>query len=324
MLPIIDLHADLLHYLADHKRHTIEDADSRVSLSQMQQGGVRLQILPIFTETHATSSREGKHQLALFHTLLKDQHNHYKYHDGSSLHEQGPIQLLLAVENASSFCGEGESLEEGLRALEQALPLVYLSLTWNGENRFGGGMGSPKGLKDDGKTLLSWMDKRKVAVDLSHASDRLADEIFNYIDKHSLHIPVIASHSNSRTLSARERNLPDYLAREIIHRKGLIGLNFFAPFLGSSASSLVDHVRHFLSLGGEHSLCFGADFFPDNILGNHVEKVYHTKVAFFQELSNASCYPWVLSLLQDHLSKESLENLAMRNVLRFINSEVLS
>ena len=61
---------------------------------------------------------------------------------------------------------------------------------------------------------------------LSHTSDALAHDIFNHIDKHKLAVPVIASHSNFRSVSDHVRNLPDEIANEIVNRNGLIGMNF--------------------------------------------------------------------------------------------------
>ena len=61
------------------------------------------------------------------------------------------VGALAAIENASGFCEEQEPLEDGLRRFErlvaEAGPLAYVSLTWNDENRFGGGNKASAGLK---------------------------------------------------------------------------------------------------------------------------------------------------------------------------------
>ena len=131
-----------------------------------------------------------------------------------------------------------------------------MSLTWNGENRFGGGDGAHIGLKEDGKRLLDWMDEKRIPVDLSHASDLLAHEIIEYIDKKNLSLPVLASHSNFRKIHGTSRNLPDSIAQEIIRKKGVIGINLFMPFVGMDfPKNLVNHIEYGLKLGGDNALC---------------------------------------------------------------------
>ena len=72
--------------------------------------------------------------------------------------------------------------------------------------------------------------------------------------------PIVASHSNSRALCPHRRNLTDEQFRAIRDSGGVVGLNFYLSFVGErSMDALVDHVEHFLSLGGEKTLCLGGD-----------------------------------------------------------------
>jgi len=197
--------------------------------------------------------------------------------------------------------------------------ILYISLTWDLENRFGGGCGSKSGLKDDGKALLEWMHQKKIAVDLSHACDNLAYDIIEFLEKKSLDVPVIASHSNMRSVAPLERNLPDDLVKEIIHRKGVIGFNFFSPFVGPDPKQMLDHISHLFSLGGESYLCFGADFFslPDI---PYLKEKYGTGVGFFPEFPDSSCYPQALAFLKQELnfSESQLQAMAFENFKNYI------
>jgi microsomal dipeptidase-like Zn-dependent dipeptidase len=224
---------------------------------------------------------------------------------------------------------ETENLSVSLARLQEihnALGhLFYISLTWNEENRFGGGIDSSAGLKKDGQELLFWMHKKRIAADLSHASDRLAHDIIEYIDKNSLDIPLLASHSNFRSVMQTTRNLPDAIAREIIRRKGVIGMNLFAPFVHKSdASTLLRHIEYGLSLGGAESLCFGADFFCDSDFPS-IKVKYPDFIFFFDEYPNASCYPAILNQLKTQLglSHDNIENIAHKNAQRFLNAFIL-
>ena len=86
--------------------------------------------------------------------------------------------------------------------------------------------------------------------------------MLNHITKYNFDIPILASHSNFRTIFNHARNLPDDIAKEIIKRKGLIGINFLRAFLNDkNPEAIFDHIAYGVSLGASKSLCFGADFF---------------------------------------------------------------
>ncbi len=236
------------------------------------------------------------------------------------------IQVIPAIENASVFADETEHFDSVIRRLEnyiQAIgPIFYISLTWDEENRFGGGNRSSVGLKEDGKRLLEYVDGKKIAIDLSHTSDKLAFEMLEWIDKKGLDISLIASHSNFRKLSNYPRNLPDELAKEIIQRKGLIGLNFFGAFIhDTDPTVLARHVEYGLALGGEDALCFGADFFFCSSASlSSLKQKYQREVLFYKELENSSVYPAVLRLFQEkiHLKEAQLQKIASQNAVTFL------
>lgn len=300
-MKVVDLHCDLLYYLALHSDRTPHDPEVPCSIPQLQKGGVALQVTAIFTETHPHSLLLGLTQLARFHQLPK--------------HES--LRFLPAFENASSFCLESEPLSHVLARLESILRQItplYIGLTWNGENRFGGGIGAEAGLKADGKELLRYLSGKGIAIDFSHASDRLSGEMLNFIDQEKLALRVMASHCNFRAIENHPRNLPDEIAKEIFARNGIMGLVFYTLFL-KSPDQLIEQIEHGLSLGGENSLAFGADYFaqidfPDLHGGG-----------FFPEMNNSSKYPYVLEKLKQtgRLSQDQIEKIASKNAWGFIH-----
>jgi len=250
---VIDLHNDLLCYLALSPSHTPDEA-SCCSLRQLREGGVCCQILPVFCPTIPGSEKTLEKQLACFHRLCEQNPDDFSTRDKS-----GAIRVFWAVENISSFLGEDEPIEIGINRLQSACkqfgPPVYVTMTWNGENRCGGGPGVDKGLTDDGKAIIDALDPKTV-LDLSHASDQLARDIAEYTPKF-----LIASHSNFRSVTDVPRNLPDEIAQEIVNREGLIGLNVIKSFVGASKDCFFDHIEYALSNRWEDALCFGSDFF---------------------------------------------------------------
>lgn len=332
--PVIDLHCDLLSYLCDQRGRTIEDSASRASVSQLQAGNVKIQTLAIFSSSRALedSLHQGFRQVECLVKLLSD-YPHIFARYQSSLCEKDfvaekplPIFLIPAIENAASFSLFAEPIALSISRLEQWIETIgsplYISLTWDGENRFGGGNGSRVGLKKDGEALVEWMSEKNIALDVSHASDSLAEDLLNFIETDSLPIKVIASHSNFRSVTGMERNLPEEIGKEIIRRKGLIGLNLFAPFIHKTDPSvLIRHVEYALHLNAHSSLCFGADFFCDLDFPSLSEK-YQTKTPFFAEYGNASAYPLIFEHLRSFLGlkEELIANIAYGNALKFLQT----
>lgn len=325
-IPVIDLHCDLLSYLQVSKERTPFDAISRSSYQQMREGGVRLQVLAIFTITEPGSTRVAREQIECYLQLLNRYKNEYAFFTGPECFEKpsDKIFIIPAFENASGFCEEDEPLERALARLNHLYEtmgrILYISLTWNDENRFGGGNNTTVGLKEDGKQLLRWMDQKRIAVDLSHTSDALAHDILNFIDQNNLKVPVLASHSNFRSITNVARNLPDELAREIIRRRGVIGFNLFRPFVGAhDQRDILKHAEHGLGLQGEKALCFGADFFCDTDFPG-IQIKYNADKMYFDEYGNSSGYPHILKMFEEHLSlpRPLLHNLASGNILSFM------
>lgn len=310
-MPIADFHCDLLCYLAENKTRTAYDPESRASIPFLVEGGVICQTLAIYTQTKPDSALSGEKQLAAFLDLPKKHPDFFPH----------KVKIVVAIENASSFCAENERLDEGLKRLQDWLKkagkIAYISLTWNGENRFGGGCGANVGLKPDGEKLLQWMSDKQMAVDLSHTTDKLAHDILNYIDKRGLKIIPVASHSNFRSISDHERNLPDDIAKEIAARQGLIGLNFVRRFLGSNGSTdFLEQLEFAQNLGVIKSMCLGADFFDDR----DFPPAYDDLRPFFHpEFDTSACYPRFLSLIQDTLHPSEIEGLAHKNLTTFLD-----
>jgi microsomal dipeptidase-like Zn-dependent dipeptidase len=291
----------------------------------LQQGNVKLQTLPVFTETAARSTEKGQQQLHIYKNLPVHYPQDIQHFSSQANLESQQVHVLLAFENASGFCDEKEPLEHGLKRfkkiiLEVGKPL-YVGLTWNSENRFGGGALTPIGLKEDGKRLLEELYRQQIAVDLSHASDALAYEVLDYIEGQGWDMPVIASHSNARAVCAMPRNLPDEIAREIFRRNGVVGLNLYRPFVGEREDQLVKHVAHWLELGGESSVVFGADFFYDPDLPSTLQ---YGKEVYLKDYQEASCYGRLLTFLQGELKLKApfWEKFAYQNALSFINRTI--
>lgn len=319
---IADIHCDLLTYLYADPSRTPHDAASRCSIPQMEKGHVKHQVMAVWAVTERGSSLRGEKQWNLFHAFPT--HTATVFPKISSVKETSPpLQIFPSIENGSAFAEEDETMEEVLDRFHRWIALgkpVYVSLTWNGENRFGGGAGSPTGLKEEGMQLLEILDAHGIAVDLSHASDALAEDILSYVERKKLTVPIMASHSNFRAVTEGVRNLPDEIAKEIVRRGGIIGLNFIRHFVGERKDPfLTEHVSHALTLGIERGLCFGGDFFCDADLPENLRTF--SGPSFFEEAPDASIYPQVLHHWKKELglSEALMSGIAHQHFLKFIH-----
>lgn len=325
---IADLHCDLLWYLSLDSQRTAHDLAVRCAIPQLREGKVKIQALPIFVETDGNSVTSGAKQAAIFKALPQTYPDTFhllrQQSDIDDLSNHDKIGIIPAIENASAICDEKEDLSQGLErltALQRKVgKLLYVSLTWNSENRFGGGAHTKIGLKEDGKKLVEYLCTKQIPIDLSHSSDYLAGDLLNYIEKKGVSPFLIASHSNMRAVCEASRNLPDDIAKEIIKRQGVIGLNFVRYFLGKdSPHSFVQQLEYLLKLGGERAVCLGADFFCIEDLPPHLKKP--ADVLFFPSYSHAGTYGHVVDLWKKEMSLTDtlITDICYGNFMRFFS-----
>ncbi|HAS46470.1 MAG TPA: peptidase [Microscillaceae bacterium] len=323
MLPIFDLHCDLLSYLANHPKTTAENPEIGCALPHLKSGKVKVQTMAIYTPSSAGSTEYGQRQIEIYRQLLDNgifNAAHSLEQIKVILNDPARVGMVPAIENGSGFCEEDEPLQKGLERLdkmvEQLGKVLYISFTHHHENRFGGGNYTDIGLKKDGKALLEHLAENhpEIAVDLSHTSDELAYDILRYVSMKRLNIPIIASHSNFRTIWDNPRNLPDEYVQEIVERQGLIGMNFLRAYVHEEQpSKLLHHILYGINQKAHKHLAYGADFF---FTGDHPDT---SRVPFFfPEHENASKYPEINRDLKDYISRQDIDALSYGNVLSFL------
>ncbi|MFT5878165.1 MAG: membrane dipeptidase [Salibacteraceae bacterium] len=321
--PVIDLHCDLLaHMLHMPNPDPFKRAGIGCSFPDLVEGNVKLQVMAIFTATKKGSTALAIRQSEIFATFLAKYSNDcHLIHNVNTLDHMATspkLGMIAAIENASGFCEEDESLEIGLERLEQIITnvkrILYIGLTHHAENRFGGGNNSKVGLKEDGKKLLQYLDGKKIAVDFSHTSDAMAHDMLNYLSKHSLKVPILASHSNYRQVFNHVRNLPDDIAKEIIQRGGLIGVNFVRAFVhNEDPNALYQHIKYGIELGGLNAICFGADYYGTD---THPDR---SRVPFyFKEQEDASRYPSIIKKISQEFSSDISEGIGSKNAMNYL------
>ncbi len=166
---------------------------------------------------------------------------------------------ILAVEDARLCAGRLERVDE-LRARG----VKYLTLLWGGDTCIGGSHDTQNGLTDFGKAVARRCFERGIVPDISHASEQSADDLLSIA--HEYRKPILATHSNSYTLWGHSRNLRDRHFAAIRALGGVVGISLCPMHLKdlsqgpATAETVFSHVEYYLSLGGEDTVGFGADW----------------------------------------------------------------
>ncbi|MBQ9460026.1 MAG: membrane dipeptidase [Oscillospiraceae bacterium] len=168
---------------------------------------------------------------------------------------EGRIAAVLSCEGAELLDCDPEKLDwardVGIRAV---------NLCWNHANLIcGSGRSEPeRGLNDLGRAFAARAQENGILLDVSHCSDAAFWDLIQVT-----RAPVIATHSNARTICNHTRNLTDDMIRAIAETGGFIGVNLYAEFVSEGKTASMDeilrHFDHFLSLGVEKHIGLGAD-----------------------------------------------------------------
>ena len=166
----------------------------------------------------------------------------------------GKIAAFLSIEGGEALAG---SL--GVLRMLYKVGVRSLTLTWNGRNELGDGVGaSGKGLTAFGRAVVREMNDLGMLVDVSHLSERGFWDAMKVSTQ-----PLIASHANCRALCDHPRNLTDAQIRAVAGQGGVIGVTFVPDFLGGetpSVDNVLDHIDHMIAVGGEDCVGLGSDF----------------------------------------------------------------
>jgi len=166
--------------------------------------------------------------------------------------ENGFISAIFTLEGPAGIGFDPAKLEK-----LHKLGFRISTLGWNEKNSLTGSHVTGGGLTGRGREYVKECQRLGILVDVSHISDEGFWQIMDITQA-----PVIASHSNSRTVCPDSRNLTDEMFRAICATGGVAGFNLCADFVGNNATmdTACDHIFHFLELDptGKH-IAIGGD-----------------------------------------------------------------
>lgn len=136
-----------------------------------------------------------------------------------------------------------------------------MNFTYNNDNALAGGGQSERnlGVSPLGRELIRRMNAAGMVVDCSHSSDQTCIDAARYSER-----PVIASHSNVRTLYEQGRNLSNAAIRAIADTDGAICAVGVGLFLNDSGNASMEwiarHAEYVGSLVGRRHTCYASDY----------------------------------------------------------------
>jgi len=310
---ICDCHCDTLTELYNKNASLYENEQHFDIKRQIALGG-GLQFCAIYVPTEVF-----RYQGGLRYTLcLLDKYNQ----EIKKLHENGIDVLqvrtaedagnvlkhkaatLLAIEEGGAIDGSLEALrclyELGVRAI---------TLTWSNRNDIADGINEEatgSGLTLFGKQVVAEMNRLGMLVDVSHISTAGFWNVMETSTK-----PIIATHSNAKSLCSHPRNLNDEQIKALAQNGGLAGITFAGQFLeedwrNACIESVYKHIDYMLNLiGNDDHIGFGSDFDgishpPYNIQGvqDYKPLIEYLSKYYSDETINKITHQNVINLLQ--------------------------
>jgi membrane dipeptidase len=269
MYPIIDGHTDyILSVLETGRDFFAESAVGHVDLPRARRGGVAAMLSAVFVRDAYLPTQALAQTLRATDKLLEMERA-----SGGALRlvtsvsqlerclEDGTFGVIVHFEGAEAIDPEFAVLRLAYR-----LGLRSLGLTWSRPNIFAKGVGPEdggRGLTGLGRKLVGACNEMGIVIDVSHLNDAGFWDVIECSTQ-----PVVASHSNCRSLCPVARNLSDEQIRALAAKGGLLGINFHVGFLRAGAehpdeatiADVIAHIDHVVELVGVDHVAFGSDF----------------------------------------------------------------
>ncbi|GAB3857866.1 dipeptidase [Nocardioides maradonensis] len=232
-------------------------------LPQLRDGGVGLQVLPVFIDDvfrPEGALRQTLRMVEAAHRIAEENAAAVGLcRDGAEIDAvlaEDRIALVLALESAPGVGEDVELLATLFRLGVRIASLAHLGRTALADGSAEDATGSR--LTRAGVTAVAEMERLGMLVDLSHLGASGVEHVLEIATR-----PTIATHSSARALCDHHRNLTDDQIRGIAAGGGLVCVNFFAPFLhptDHSIDRLVDHLEHVAEVAGIDHVGLGPDF----------------------------------------------------------------
>lgn len=259
--PVFDLHCDTAEKLmrsADSEPAELKSNTAHIDLNRASEFPGYAQCFACFTTSDSYMNPVDlfeKKMTAVLREVSKNYQIISQVFDPCEVESNmnnGLMSAILTIEGPAGFGFDPELLEDLYK-----VGFRMSSLGWNEKNPLTGSHMTGGGLTDLGREYVKEAQRLGMIIDVSHISDEGFWDIMDITQA-----PIVASHSNSRSVHNVSRNLSDDMFLQICKTDGVAGINFVADFLGDNATidSICDHIFHFMELdpAGSH-IALGGD-----------------------------------------------------------------
>jgi membrane dipeptidase len=265
---IVDAHFDLTYEVNNRRERGERQVIERDYLQQFKAGGFNLIVSAIFIHNYFLPEmglRRALDQIACLHEEIDESPGKFSLcrttTEAIQARKTNKVAIFLSLEGA-------EPLQNDIRLLRifYELGVRGLGLVWSRRNYVGDGAffttkksGQRSGISSFGIQLIEEAEKLGMFIDVSHLNDEGFWDVIDITNR-----PVIASHSNCRSLASSMRNLTDAQIKAIAQKNGVIGMNSINKFVRDEdeavdVSHLIDHLDHIVSLVGINHVGIGFD-----------------------------------------------------------------
>lgn len=273
----------------------------------------QLQMVAMFCahpkDTKQDSWNRAQHYIDVFNKAMEDEKDVVlpvrTYADIEAAFAAGKHAALLTVEGGLGF-NTVENFRTVWEAGVRVFGVTWLSNDMAKSNRVFDDGEEDTGLSDLGRAIVAEGNRLGMIFDVSHISDKSFWDLAEIAEK-----PIIATHSNFRTLCGHTRNLTDDMARQIVKGDGMIGLNLCTAFVHDvpeqrTVENFFRHLDYFLENFDEDHIGFGGDI-------DGVGRVYPTPVN-----EGSSIHDQLIEFMEKHYSASVIEKVAGLNYLNFL------
>ena len=309
--PIIDGHCDTLTLLNDSNISLNYKTTNHLTIEDLRAGNVKIQFFAAWIgskKKYGPCLQRCLFLIDTFYKMLDRYQNDFQqvlsYEDAIKAIRSDKIGAVLTIEGGEALEGSLENLRIFYR-----LGVRLITLTWNHRNELADGVLENKGgLSNFGQSVVKEMNNLGMIIDTSHISEKSFYDVLNITAS-----PIVASHSNAKAICPHPRNLTDNQIKAMAINGGLIGINFYNPFVAeenANIDKIINHIEHICSLVGPEYLAFGSDFdgidqLPDDICGpEDYNKIINRllRLNYNEDTVRKICSENYLRLLRDTLS----------------------
>jgi membrane dipeptidase len=233
---LIDMHADTVQRIIDEGADINRRLpDGHLDAVRAREGGLDAQFFSIWVEPQffgaggLAAVERADSQIAAVRALASEHPEIWSLavsaEDVRRTVRDGKIAALMGLEGGYAIDERLENVEKYFRlGVRYLSPAWSVSLSWAGSS--GDEEGARRGLNEFGREVIGEMNRLGIMPDVSHVSDKTFRDMIETSRK-----PVIASHSNCRTLANVPRNLTDDQIRALAETGGVCSVVFYPRFV---------------------------------------------------------------------------------------------